>query len=62
MCSRVYLHLNTRSEPGKLVTPYDLPCACAMDPVTFSEKKCGPSRMLAWVGGMGVEMEGHIQE
>jgi hypothetical protein len=45
MCSRVYLHLNTRSEPGKLATTHDSPRAHARDLVPVSENKCGPSML-----------------
>ena len=71
MWSRVYLHLNTRSELGKLATPHDSPRASSRDLVPFPENKHGlssldlPAQVLtdAGVGGWkGVVMGSHIQE
>ena len=41
----MYLHLCTRSEPGKLATWHNSPRACARDLVPFAENKCGPSSL-----------------
>ena len=68
LARKMYLHPNMWSEPGKMATPYDPPCARARNLVPFPDYKCGPlllglpARVLtdAGIGGLkGAVIGGH---